>query len=654
MRLWRRLLWLGIRVNRPLPAHAREAVTTASRASGKWLLLLLAAWLTLSTTGTVISARHVHIGLWGMPPDTYEDVFQDIADGEGTHYALAAAVAVFMATTFAIAAAFVCRRLRILSLLRNRDRCQKCGHGIAGLLVSASGAVTCPECTTLTLAVTEWNEVAIDGRHSYVPAQGLATPLWTRARLIRTASAAALLGAVTVLGIASWWTAREVRIRREASVARSERIDPERINRLVRAESTTDLPARSSAVDIIAAAASQYETLWDQFELAITAEQPAQANTEFDPSYLYGQPGQFDDASNNRALALRFMSLLKDNGLYDTIDQLPTAHVQPRDFRPVDAPGAPPPRDLSTKSSLSRVCAARAQLAVDNNNLPEFVAAMNAMETLRRSAAADGMLINWLVSERIRQVMLGRLDATLISHQESEWQNAIRQVVGEMREVPAGNIIQAERLATLDTVAWYFSDASRVRRGPDADELHQHFGLFKYVDDEVHSKPLRLGTYSENRDAINSLYDTFAIYANLDPWERRLAGVEAPPETNLAVANSYSSILYFPAKSMVTTNLRLRAIITQLALNEYHRTNGEFPHDLESLVPAHLASLPADPFSGRPLCYRRRADEFDLWSVGMDGEDNGGTTSAYGPLEAMNYSGAGFDVLLTHSAWREQ
>lgn len=61
------------------------------------------------------------------------------------------------------------------------------------------------------------------------------------------------------------------------------------------------------------------------------------------------------------------------------------------------------------------------------------------------------------------------------------------------------------------------------------------------------------------------------------------------------------------------------------ALERYRMANGEFPETLDALVPKFVAKLPTDVITGEPLKYRREADgQFVLYSVGLDGVDDGG------------------------------
>ncbi len=62
-----------------------------------------------------------------------------------------------------------------------------------------------------------------------------------------------------------------------------------------------------------------------------------------------------------------------------------------------------------------------------------------------------------------------------------------------------------------------------------------------------------------------------------------------------------------------------------LALCRYQLQHGEYPARLEALVPEFLSALPHDWMNGQALQYRRKGDgDFLLYSVGIDGIDDGG------------------------------
>ena len=66
-------------------------------------------------------------------------------------------------------------------------------------------------------------------------------------------------------------------------------------------------------------------------------------------------------------------------------------------------------------------------------------------------------------------------------------------------------------------------------------------------------------------------------------------------------------------------------MLAVIALKRFQLRHGQLPPDLEALVPELLPAVPYDYMSAKPLCYRLKPDaSYVLYSVGLDGEDNGG------------------------------
>jgi hypothetical protein len=81
-----------------------------------------------------------------------------------------------------------------------------------------------------------------------------------------------------------------------------------------------------------------------------------------------------------------------------------------------------------------------------------------------------------------------------------------------------------------------------------------------------------------------------------------------------------------PAQSFMTeTRVSTKRALTEtvLALSSFRSGAGEFPKQLKELVPVYLAREPADPFSDRPLAYRREGTGYVLSSAGPDGTEAG-------------------------------
>jgi hypothetical protein len=79
------------------------------------------------------------------------------------------------------------------------------------------------------------------------------------------------------------------------------------------------------------------------------------------------------------------------------------------------------------------------------------------------------------------------------------------------------------------------------------------------------------------------------------------------------------------------TRCRLDAGLAMLAIAEYHRRNGRYPGTLDDLLPEFLPRLPIDYANRQALRYRRTAEGYLLYSIGVNGKDDGGTAAADRP-----------------------
>ena len=76
------------------------------------------------------------------------------------------------------------------------------------------------------------------------------------------------------------------------------------------------------------------------------------------------------------------------------------------------------------------------------------------------------------------------------------------------------------------------------------------------------------------------------------------------------------------------TEAALQITICAIALKRYQLKHGSLPLDLNALVPDYLPTILPDPMNGKTIYYRRNvAGDFALYSVGENGEDDGGNSS---------------------------
>jgi hypothetical protein len=105
-----------------------------------------------------------------------------------------------------------------------------------------------------------------------------------------------------------------------------------------------------------------------------------------------------------------------------------------------------------------------------------------------------------------------------------------------------------------------------------------------------------------------------ALTSKTNPWVETLA-----PAIARAIQNKYRS------------RVEIKALITTLAIMRYNSDKNRYPATLSQLISAgYLKEQPIDPFSDKPLVYKRTQDGFILYSFGADFDDDGGRHSKWG------------------------
>jgi cytochrome c biogenesis protein CcmG/thiol:disulfide interchange protein DsbE len=80
-----------------------------------------------------------------------------------------------------------------------------------------------------------------------------------------------------------------------------------------------------------------------------------------------------------------------------------------------------------------------------------------------------------------------------------------------------------------------------------------------------------------------------------------------------------------------SSRAEIQALITTIAILRYNSDKNGYPATLSGLISAgYLKELPKDPYSNKPLVYRRAQEGFTLYSFGADFDDDGGLGSKWG------------------------
>jgi hypothetical protein len=201
--------------------------------------------------------------------------------------------------------------------------------------------------------------------------------------------------------------------------------------------------------------------------------------------------------------------------------------------------------------------------------------------------------------------------------------------------------MEGERLLFLDIVQRVFTDGgpggghlvpdrwSRWMDNENDFEMWRKLGLFTPLSTAV--SMVHAGR-NQTLAKANEFYDRCAENAKTTPYEKHIGKIGSTDKMLLSLSEyrhflirSFSPALDRVSELVYRSEATHEATITILALKRYRLENKEYPASLNELIAKdYLKELPMDPFSDRPLTYKKMADDFILYSLGFDFTDDGG------------------------------
>jgi hypothetical protein len=139
----------------------------------------------------------------------------------------------------------------------------------------------------------------------------------------------------------------------------------------------------------------------------------------------------------------------------------------------------------------------------------------------------------------------------------------------------------------------------------------------------------------------------------LPPEQQRLALPEWIAGVTHAMPSKVEQTLLLDAASDMNISwdaiALLRSAAACVAAERFRLAEGDWPADLAKLVPKYLAEIPADPYDGQPLRFRRASGKFVVYSLLPDGLESNGDLG-----EGYYHSGPESGIQLFEPAQRRQ
>lgn len=294
--------------------------------------------------------------------------------------------------------------------------------------------------------------------------------------------------------------------------------------------------------------------------------------------------------------------------------------------------------------NLARVGVWRCRIDIARGSIDEalddcLAIARNA-EHLQRLSTLVEQLVGLALSSLANQEILRTLESIdLTSGQLKDLQGQLAQVYAD--GYPVINL-EFEKMAFHDLVQHLFTDG-----GPGGghlipagwadisddrmnltgeDERMFLVPLFFVASSMVHARR------DETLEVGDRIYDEQIKLAKMTPFQRHREDVPSANDIFTSLSSRKFFLLHFimPAFDRACEipfrgKASHQATLTILALARWRVEKGEYPASLDRLTAAGLLTdLPMDPFSDKLLIYKRAGDNFILYSLGPNFEDNGG------------------------------
>lgn len=274
---------------------------------------------------------------------------------------------------------------------------------------------------------------------------------------------------------------------------------------------------------------------------------------------------------------------------------------------------------------LTRLTAAHAILAAAEGRPDDAVAGVSAILGMARHLADEPIMIGLLIQYRCLTTAESGLQRVLETSTPSD--EACRELDRQLSDLdlltPLERTVQTERCLGL----WCF-DAVASSNPPNLPELLGG-------DDPLLRATARLGPIRNPLARMDELFYLRTMARMEDRARRRDRTPAEETESGQSPIPWYASV----SRIVLPDFNRLRRQRDQalarvalarcgLALAEYRRQAGSFPTSLADAERTAGRTLPRDPLTGQDLVYRPHGTGYLLYSLGLNGRDDGGRNAS--------------------------
>jgi len=283
----------------------------------------------------------------------------------------------------------------------------------------------------------------------------------------------------------------------------------------------------------------------------------------------------------------------------------------------------------------------RAKMKTDSGLLDEAIDDIKTCYILGKHVKSDKSVNEQLAGMSIESSALDRLGFILNRHQISS--QKLSELQKDFEKITADENFNLklyfEKLAIYDEVQRCFT-SDRIGGG------HLYLKRFDMTMDMIaNSKdkyylwrpimtiPHILFTHPSKKEtlrAVDEYYDYLEKYVLKTPYEVYNEQIDISQKQEEYASNNLLLKTLLPSLKRIIERTyqqkaNANAALVIIAVLRYKEDKGIYPENLKGLVEAgYIKELPMDPYSDKPLVYKRVGEDFTLYSVGSNFYDDGG------------------------------
>jgi len=264
--------------------------------------------------------------------------------------------------------------------------------------------------------------------------------------------------------------------------------------------------------------------------------------------------------------------------------------------------------EMQSLREAARLLALAARREAADGNLPGALRDVVRLQQMGRHAAAEPMLISSLVGVAIDTIALDTLTEVLPRLRKAD-----------LPALDAEDIRDLVATVPAITRPFYGEEAFGLATLADIAEAMPVLSLFRSF-----LLPNDIAGYRSIMNRYQAQMTSHKCYADV-----MTSSKEIEEEIRNHSPGMLSSLLVPALGSVVRVHAeaeaRHRAAAVLVAATRQRLETGELPKSLDDLVPNPLSTVPRDPFTAdQPLLMKRGNDSLLVYSIGHDGEDDGG------------------------------